>query len=83
MGLDNEVPTNNDLVALAQTAVFGKEDVAIHFFFFGSGVTSTPRGGAANCTQVKNRRGGGPQYSASPVYGWCASDCAGIAQAIP
>ena len=27
--------------------------------------------------------GGGPDYSASPVYGWCKSDCVGITQAIP
>ena len=24
-----------------------------------------------------------PYYSASPVYGWCASDCVGIALAVP
>ena len=26
---------------------------------------------------------GGPHYSASPVSGWCASDCVSIAQAVP
>ena len=26
---------------------------------------------------------GNPHYSASPVYGWCASDCVRIVQAIP
>ena len=27
--------------------------------------------------------GGDPHYPASPVYGWCASYCAGIARAVP
>ena len=36
-----------------------------------------------NGSSTLKTMGDDPRYAAGPVYGWCASDCVGIAQAIP